>query len=141
MTENSSRNIHYTESVNNSKIKVYAVWEKEVYSSHIKNAIGKIENFVTEIKKFKDFDKNKMLVSAVERNFEITGDAACRIKRCEPTILIANMKSIISLRNRVIPAYNSIYNLVLWSTVIKHMPDLKNEAELLLIEKLKLLKK
>lgn len=92
--------------------------ETKKYLEHILDAISEIENFLIETKKFEDFDKSKLLVRAVERNFEIIGEASNRIKRCEPEITISNMKSIISLRNRVIHAYDSIDNAVLWAIVI-----------------------
>lgn len=106
--------------------------EIEKYLCHILDAIVEIEGFVKETKKFDDFDKNKMLVRAVERNFEIIGEASNRIKNSESSITISNMKAIINLRNRVIHAYDSVDNAVLWAIVLKHLPNLKKEVSELL---------
>ncbi len=104
------------------------------YLGHILDSINEIENFMSDVQKYEDFDKNKMLVRAVERNFEIIGEAFNRIKQSDTSINISNMRAVISLRNRVIHAYDSIDNAVLYSIVLKHIPNLKSEVEQFLKE-------
>ena len=102
------------------------------YLEHIMDAINEIENFVSGVKNYSEFNKNKMLVRAVERNLEIIGEAFNRIRKEDAAFTISNMKAIISMRNRVIHAYDSIDNSVIWAIILKHLPKLKSEVEELL---------
>jgi uncharacterized protein with HEPN domain len=98
------------------------------YLGHILDSINEMEMFVKDIKKFSDFNNDVKLVRAVEREFEIIGEASNRIKKIRPDIEITNLQSIINLRNRVIHAYDSIDNSVLWAIILKHLPKLKIEV-------------
>jgi uncharacterized protein with HEPN domain len=40
----------------------------------------------------------------------------------------------VDLRNRVIHAYDSINNEIIWGIVINHLPKLKSEIENLLVD-------
>ena len=48
---------------------------------------------------------------------------------------IANSKSIISLRNQVIHAYDNISDENIWSILMIHLPKLKSEINNLIDEK------
>jgi uncharacterized protein with HEPN domain len=65
-----------------------------------------------------------MLKRAVERDFEIIGEAINRI-------ITRDAKAIIGLRNQVIHAYDNISDETIWSILINHLPNLKVEIELL----------
>ena len=41
------------------------------YLGHILDSINEIENCMSDVQKYVDFDKNKMLVRAVERNLKL----------------------------------------------------------------------
>ncbi len=76
--------------------------------------------------------ENKMLRRAVEREFEIIGEAMSRIDKINPEITISSKRQIISMRNRVIHGYDKIDNEIIWGTIVRHLPSLKKEiAELL----------
>lgn len=98
----------------------------------ILEAINDIDTFIGEKKVFNEFAKNKMLNSAVERKFEIIGEAMNRVKRDAPEIVMENQRAIINFRNRVIHAYDSIDKEVIWSIIINHLPKLKMEVEQLI---------
>lgn len=100
----------------------------------ILEAINDIDSFIGVEKVFEQFANNKLLTSAVERKFEIIGEAMNRIKRDAPELVIENQKAIVNFRNRVIHAYDSIDKEVIWSIVINHLPKLKAEIELLLTD-------
>ncbi len=51
-----------------------------------------------------------------------------RIKRDAPELIIENQRAIISFRNRVIHAYDSIDKEVVWAVIINHLPKLKLEV-------------
>jgi len=75
---------------------------------------------------------NKMLRRAVEREFEIIGEAMSRIEKLDSTIEISSKRQIISMRNRVIHGYDKIDNEIVWGTIIRHLPNLKTEIDNLL---------
>lgn len=73
-----------------------------------------------------------MLRRAVEREFEIIGEAMSRIDKFNPEITISSKRQIISMRNRVIHGYDKIDNEIIWGTIVRHLLLLKKEiAELL----------
>jgi len=73
-----------------------------------------------------------MLRRAVEREFEIIGEAMSRIEKVDPTINISSKKQIINMRNRVIHGYDKIDNEIVWGTIVRHLPKLKEEIDQLL---------
>jgi len=96
----------------------------------VKLAIEEIESyFIHSGKNFLEYKKNTMLKRAVERDLEIIGEAINRILKSDPEFEnnITNSKAIISLRNHVIHAYDSISDENIWSILINHLPKLKSE--------------
>lgn len=69
---------------------------------------------------------------AVEREFEIIGEAMNRILKIEPEIQITNSRAVVSLRNRVIHAYDLVDEMVLWKVITSDLPILKSEVGKLL---------
>ena len=63
-------------------------------------------------------------------NLEIIGEAVNRIIKENPDFTISNARRIIGLRNQIIHAYDSISDENIWSIVINHIPNLKQEIEL-----------
>jgi uncharacterized protein with HEPN domain len=98
----------------------------------INESIGSIESYLGEKKEFSIFVSDKMLRRAIEREFEIIGEAMNRMDKIDPSINISSKKKIINLRNRVIHGYDKVDNEIIWGTIIKHLPVLKNEVETLL---------
>ena len=66
-----------------------------------------------------------MLRRAIEREFEIIGEAMNRIDKLDPNIVMASKKQIISMRNRVIHGYDKIDDEIIWGTIVRHLPKLK----------------
>jgi len=73
-----------------------------------------------------------MLRRAVEREFEIIGEAMNRIDKIDSEIIISSKKQIISMRNRVIHGYDKIDDEIIWGTIVRHLPILKKEITNLL---------
>jgi len=99
------------------------------YLFDISTAIGSIEEYVGSPKMFANYDKNRQLQQAVERNLEIIGEATRRILEIDPNIKISDARKIIGARNRIIHGYDDIDNTEIWSIVIKSLPILKKEIE------------
>jgi len=52
-----------------------------------------------------------------------------QIEKLDNKINITTKKQIISMRNRVIHGYDKIDDAIIWGTIIKHLPILKNEIQ------------
>jgi len=98
----------------------------------IKESIDSIENYIGDKKDFNVYQHNKMLRRAVEREFEIIGEAMSRIVKIDDTINILTKKQIINMRNRVIHGYDKIDDAIVWGIIIRHLPILKKEIHSLL---------
>nr|WP_081625030.1 HepT-like ribonuclease domain-containing protein [Rhodonellum ikkaensis] len=90
----------------------------------------------TEVEDFIDYQKNKMLKRAIERNLEIIGEAMNRIIKRDPKFInhLPESKSIIGLRNQVIHAYDNISDENIWSILIRHLPELEKEIKALITD-------
>ncbi|KAF0200217.1 MAG: hypothetical protein FD170_3657 [Bacteroidetes bacterium] len=75
---------------------------------------------------------DKMLRRAIEREFEIIGEAMGRIEKLDSSLEISSKKHIISMRNRVIHGYDKIDNEIIWGTIVRHLPTLKKEIAILM---------
>ncbi|MCI5221665.1 MAG: DUF86 domain-containing protein [Candidatus Electrothrix sp. AR4] len=106
--------------------------EIKKYLYDIKVSIESIESYIGERRDFKVYQSNKMLRRAVEREFEIIGEAMGRIEKSFPDIQISSKRQIISMRNRVIHGYDKIDNEIIWGTIVRHLPILKEEVRQLL---------
>lgn len=100
----------------------------------IKVAIESIENYLEGKMDYDYYLSNKMLRRAVEREFEIIGEAMSRLEKFDPNLNISSKKQIISMRNRVIHGYDKIDNQIIWGTIIRHLPNLNIEINKLLDE-------
>jgi uncharacterized protein with HEPN domain len=70
--------------------------------------------------------------SAVERQFGIIGEAVNKFIKENPIELISHAKEIVNLRNRLIHAYDSVDDSILWAIKLYHLPQLKDEVEKLI---------
>ena len=98
----------------------------------IHESIASIEQYLGDKRDFNVYMTDKMLRRAVEREFEIIGEAMNRIEKLDPTINISSKRQIISMRNRVIHGYDKIDNEIIWGTIVRHLPNLKIEINQLL---------
>ena len=98
----------------------------------IQVSIESIENFLEETRDFNIYKSNKMLRRAVEREFEIIGEALNSLDKLDPNIEISSKRQIIGMRNRVIHGYDKIDDEIIWGTIVRHIPVLKSEVANLL---------
>lgn len=71
---------------------------------------------------------------ATERNLEIIGEAVGRILKLDPTFQLSNARQMVATRNRIIHGYDSVSDEMVWSIVVRHLPQLKQEIVALLAE-------
>ena len=99
----------------------------------ILQSISVIESyFENQPKFFEYYAKDIKTKRAVERNFEIIGEAVNRILKKDADLYIENAQKIIGTRNRIAHGYDKISDDLIWSIVINHLPKLKAEIEILL---------
>jgi uncharacterized protein with HEPN domain len=82
---------------------------------------------MTAGKSFADFDSDLVLRSAVERQFEILGEALNRLDRLDPTLgaKIPDLRPIVAFRNILIHGYAVIDRARVWRAVQHDLPQLR----------------
>ncbi len=80
---------------------------------------------------FEDYLTDRRTQSAVERKFEIIGEALNRISRIDEELLekIRDYRSIISFRNILAHGYDSIDERVVWGIIEADLNHLIEDAE------------
>ena len=99
------------------------------YLSDILIAIDLKEKFTVEITDFNMYQNDLKTQSAVERQLAIIGEALNQLKKVSSNIEIKNDKQIIGFRNRLIHAYDSIDNSIVWAIINRHLKKLKEEIQ------------
>jgi len=77
---------------------------------------------------------DELLRSAVERKFEIMGEAIGRIKRDEPELLslIRHHRAIVSFRNILVHAYDAIDDQIVWNVIEDDLDNLIDDIKRLI---------
>jgi uncharacterized protein with HEPN domain len=94
-------------------------------------AIDLIEIFTVDITDFNIYENDLKTQSAVERQLAIIGEALNQLTKNEPNLEIENAKQIIGFRNRLVHAYNSIDDSIVWAILNRHLKNLKIEIQAL----------
>ncbi len=83
------------------------------------------------------FAEDCLVRYAVERNFEIIGEALLRLERNDPALVtqISNYRAVIGLRNRLVHGYDDIDTHRLWHIINRDLPGLRTEVTSLLAER------
>ena len=91
---------------------------------------------VTGERSLGDYQKDRLLRQAVERNFEIIGEALNRLRRAEPVAIeqIGETPRIIAFRNILAHGYDAIDHEIVWQLIQTDLPTLLSVAESLLGE-------
>lgn len=100
--------------------------KKSLYD--IQQAAGLLGEFTTG-KRFDDYERDPMLRAAVERQFEIIGEALARLARIDEAVAarISEYPRIIAFRNLLIHGYADIDNRLVWDVVEAKLPTLRRE--------------
>ena len=85
-------------------------------------------------KTLEEFANDRLLYQAVERNFEIMGEAINRLKKSHPRVAakVGDYSRIIAFRNILIHGYDVIDREIVWRVIHDKLPSLKSEVEKLL---------
>ena len=98
----------------------------------IQTSIQSIKDFTIDIESFQDFDENKLIRRAVERELEIIGEAIYRLLKINDSIQITNARKIVNLRNWVIHSYDNVDPVIIWAILHKDLAFLEKEVSDLL---------
>ena len=85
-------------------------------------------------KSFADYRADALLRSAVERQFEIIGEALSQALKLDPDLsdAIGEARRIISFRNILIHRYVAVSDEVVWDVLQRDLPTLRREVNELL---------
>lgn len=105
-------------------------YEVEKYLYDIRNATGLLRDF-TSGRSFVDYQNNAMLRAAVERQFEIVGEAVSQLAKVdeESASRITGYQRIIAFRNVLIHGYADVDDRLVWGVVINDLPALARDIE------------
>ena len=102
--------------------------QSKKYLDDILNAIILIEEFTAGLSTFDSYTSDRKTASAVERQLGIIGEAANKFTKQDRNNILENSVRIIGLRNRIIHAYDSVDDSLIWAIIIKYLPLLKSEV-------------
>jgi uncharacterized protein with HEPN domain len=99
----------------------------------IQHAVAGIDLFVVG-KSLEDFNADLMLRRAVERQFEIIGEAVTRMRKVNPAVAdsISESHGIVSFRNVLSHGYDTVRNPITWRIILEKLPVLRREVDELL---------
>lgn len=109
--------------------------EIRTYLFDIATAMAAIEEF-TAGRSLEEYEQDLMLRSAVERQFEIIGEAMARVRQRDPDLVarIGDHRAIIDFRNVLAHEYQRVRNETVWRAVTDGLPSLRRDVEALLAE-------
>ena len=109
--------------------------EARKYLYDIQQAAAQIAEF-TSSKEFTDYAIDSMLRAAVERKFEIIGEALAQLSKLDETLAsrISGYRRIIAFRNILIHGYVDVDDALVWDVVQTKLPELQKETKAILSE-------
>jgi uncharacterized protein with HEPN domain len=85
---------------------------------------------------FATYQRDRRLRQAIERNFEIIGEAARRLTEHDPAVTaqISGVRQIVAFRNVLIHGYDAVVDAKVWEIIQTFLPVLLSEVRALLEE-------
>ena len=101
----------------------------------IRQAADLIGQFTAD-RSLRDYTADAMLRSAVERQFEIIGEALNRLAKSDAATAgrIGDCRQVIAFRNVLIHGYDAIEDQIVWDAVQSKLPTLNTQVRTLLDE-------
>jgi len=90
----------------------------------------------SEERTYDDYVSDLMFRSAVERQFEIIGEALNQLGKLDPATQarVRNFRNIIGFRNILIHGYAELDDSLVWNAVTDKLPELEEDVSKLLDE-------
>lgn len=107
--------------------------EARKYLYDIQSAAGLLREF-TDGKTLADYEGDAMLRSAVERQFEVIGEAMAKLAKTDEPLAgrISQYQRIIAFRNVLIHGYADVDDRLVWDVVETSLPNLVQEIDAVL---------
>lgn len=107
--------------------------KKYLYDLSLANE--KITTFVKDAN-VDSYTSNDLLKSAVERQFEILGEALNQLSKIDQNLVeqVTDYQQIVSFRNILIHGYADVDDRLVWNIIETKLPVLSQEIKLLLAE-------
>ena len=109
--------------------------EAQKYLYDIWGAVELLTGF-TSYKAFEDYQRDAMLRAAVERQFEIIGEATAQLAKVDQNLVarISDYRRVVAFRNILIHGYADVDDRLVWDVVQAKLPILRRDVEELLRE-------
>ena len=109
--------------------------DARAYLWDIQHAVDGISKFLTGV----DFDayaQSELLQAAVERKFEIIGEALAQLSKSDPKLAarVPDVRDVIAFRNVLIHGYATIDHRRVWHVIQESLPGLRAAVTALLGE-------
>lgn len=103
--------------------------EERKYLFDIKRAADSIYRFCRN-KQFQEYKSDELLKSAVERQFEIIGEALANLAKINPETAkqIPEYRRIIAFRNILIHGYAAVDDKIVWGVIENYLDPLQKAA-------------
>lgn len=82
--------------------------------------------------KFQNYKNNLTGKRAVEREFEIIGEAIGKALKIDPDLKITDARKITGLRNYIIHSYDNVQDEIIWGIMVNNLDNLRKEINSLL---------
>jgi uncharacterized protein with HEPN domain len=107
----------------------------KVYLWDLRQALAEIETFIAD-KTFDDYQTERMLQRAVERDFILIGEILSRILHHFPETKgrIDSAREITGFRNILVHEYDRIKDDVVWKIITTSVPNLKIQVDAWLLK-------
>jgi uncharacterized protein with HEPN domain len=107
----------------------------KAYLYDIQQAVRLLTEFTTG-KSYDDYAVDAMLRSAVERQFEIAGEALAQLARVDEQVAaqVTEYRRIIAFRNILIHGYARVDDRLVWDVIESKLPTLSSDIDALLQE-------
>lgn len=88
-------------------------------------------------KSFADYQADALLSSAVERQFEIIGEALNNLSKVDAELAAAipELRRIVAFRNILIHGYATVDDALVWQVLTDKLPDLERKLRELLADR------
>lgn len=99
----------------------------------IQSSLAEIRDFVSGMD-YAGYRLDAKCRAAVERKFEIIGEACTRLRDRFPDAYskISSGPQIVGFRNRLIHGYDNVDDAIVWDIVIRKLPELALQVEALM---------
>ncbi len=107
-------------------------FEQKKLLNDMEQSVLNIDIHLESRRVFEEYAANITKRRAVERELEIIGEATNKLLKTDPDFPVSSARKIVNMRNRVIHAYDSVDETIIWKIIMKDIPLLLSEVRELL---------